>query len=167
MDREVRQAGNALALLVGVNALGPYLPQQLAASPVLLQEIAAGAPSELLERRPDILAAERNMAAATADVGVATAELYPRFDLGGLLGIRGFGGELAGVPPADGAGKKARRRGPIRRRSGALRADRAAGRARAGSGVDGIWPDAAAARQPGAGGDAQQPGSRSGATALP
>ncbi|WP_313460055.1 efflux transporter outer membrane subunit, partial [Achromobacter sp.] len=68
--------------------------------PVELGELDAGTPlapltarlpigdvGALLSRRPDIAAAERNMAAANADVGVATAELYPRIDLGGFLGF--------------------------------------------------------------------------------
>ncbi len=48
--------------------------------------ISAGLPSELLRRRPDIRVAERDLAAATADVGVATADLFPRLRLGFSLG---------------------------------------------------------------------------------
>ena len=47
----------------------------------------SGIPAELLRRRPDIRAAERSVAAATARIGVATAELYPRFSLSGSFGI--------------------------------------------------------------------------------
>ncbi|WP_459655099.1 efflux transporter outer membrane subunit, partial [Achromobacter xylosoxidans] len=55
--------------------------------PPLDTRLPIGDVSALLSRRPDVLAAERNMAAANADVGVATAELYPRIDLGGFLGF--------------------------------------------------------------------------------
>jgi len=49
--------------------------------------IALGLPSSLLERRADVRAAERELAAATAGIGVATAELFPRFSLSAALGM--------------------------------------------------------------------------------
>jgi outer membrane protein, multidrug efflux system len=49
--------------------------------------IPAALPSDLLRRRPDIRAAEREIAAATARVGVATADLYPKFSITGTAGL--------------------------------------------------------------------------------
>lgn len=54
--------------------------------PEILPVIPVDSPGEVLRRRPDIAAAERRLAAATARIGVATADLFPRFTLSGLLG---------------------------------------------------------------------------------
>lgn len=50
--------------------------------------VVAGVPAELLRRRPDLGQAERELAAATARIGEATADLYPRFTLTGSVGLR-------------------------------------------------------------------------------
>jgi outer membrane protein TolC len=58
--------------------------------PALPDAVAAGTPGELLRRRPDIGAAEQRLHSATARIGVATADLFPRFTLGGLIGTQSF-----------------------------------------------------------------------------
>lgn len=57
------------------------------ALPVLPASVAVGVPADLLRRRPDVHAAERRFAAAVARIGVAEAERYPRFAIGGTLGL--------------------------------------------------------------------------------
>ena len=56
--------------------------------PSLPARLDAATPGELLRRRPDVAAAEQRLHAATARIGVATADLFPRFTLGGLLGTQ-------------------------------------------------------------------------------
>lgn len=56
--------------------------------PAVPASIDAGTPGDLLRRRPDVAAAEQRLHAATARIGIATADLFPRFTLGGLLGTQ-------------------------------------------------------------------------------
>jgi len=58
--------------------------------PTLPVRIDPGTPGELLRRRPDIAAAEQRLHAATARIGVTTADLFPRLSLSGLLGTQAF-----------------------------------------------------------------------------
>lgn len=55
--------------------------------PVTLPEVPVGLPSDSLRRRPDVRRAERELAAATARIGVATADLFPKFSLTGTVGL--------------------------------------------------------------------------------
>lgn len=84
----LRQSLAALSILTATPL--PELDTQLRKTAPLMpvpSAPAAGLPSELLQRRPDVRAAEREMAAACADVGVAQAERYPRF---AILGSGGW-----------------------------------------------------------------------------
>jgi len=89
-QRQIEQTENAISVLLGRN------PEAVPRGRPLLQQISApivpaGVPSSLFERRPDIRAAEAALAAATARIGVAKADFYPRVFLtgaaagGGLL----------------------------------------------------------------------------------
>ncbi len=88
-DAQARQAAHRLAVLLGQQpqALAKELLTD-AAIPLPPPSVPIGVPAELLRRRPDIRRAERQLAAATARVGVATADLYPRFILTGSLGLQ-------------------------------------------------------------------------------
>src|SRR5258708_5787976 len=78
-------ARHALALLVG-KAPADWSPPDFALAVFPLRdEIPASLPSELVHDRPDIRAAEAQLHAASADIGVATANLYPKIDLTGTL----------------------------------------------------------------------------------
>lgn len=81
---------NALAILIG-EAPG-MLDQRLTQAgqvPLPPAQVSVGDPTSLLQRRPDIRAAERNLAAQTAKIGVAEAAKFPRLNLMGIIGIGG------------------------------------------------------------------------------
>ena len=111
------------------------LPADIRASvttPHLAQPIPVGDGRALLARRPDVRAAERRLAADTARIGVATADLYPRISLGGAIGTTAIGGGdiLGGGPLRWVLGPLINWAFPnqeaIRTRIGAARADSAA-----------------------------------------
>jgi multidrug efflux system outer membrane protein len=88
LEASARQVIYALSVLLGSEPGG--LLEELtnpAPIPATPPEVPLGLPSELLRRRPDIRRAEADLHAATARVGVATADLYPRFALNGSLGL--------------------------------------------------------------------------------
>ena len=78
---------DALATLCGQPATGFSVAPEKVEQDVTPQ-IPAGLPSELLERRPDVAAAEQRMAAANADVGVAQTAFYPRIRFDGMAGLQ-------------------------------------------------------------------------------
>lgn len=87
------QAVNRLGVLLGEF---PYALHQELAPPAPIPQpparVAVGVPAELLRQRPDIRRAERQLAAQTARIGVATADLYPRFSLSGAFAYSGTNG---------------------------------------------------------------------------
>lgn len=89
------RATNRIATLLGQRADQLSVDLSPRDLPAVAKALPIGDPSELLRRRPDIRAAERQLAAATANVGVATADLFPRVSLSGFLGfIAGLGSQI-------------------------------------------------------------------------
>lgn len=91
LQSSIKESIHRLGILLGlppgalVSLLAKPRPLPGLSGPIL----ATGLPSELLSRRPDVRKAERTLAAASAAIGVATADLYPKFDLTAGLGLAG------------------------------------------------------------------------------
>ncbi len=88
LESDARAAENRLAVLLGV-APGALAAELAAATPIPVPpaRVAVGVPSDLVRRRPDVRAAERQLAAETARIGVAEADLYPSLSLFGAFGV--------------------------------------------------------------------------------
>ena len=89
LQSRLQQTINALSTLLGEppGSIEPLLtgPEKIPSAP---RAVAVGLPAELLRRRPDIRSAELTAAAASARIGVAKSDLYPRFFLFGEIGVQ-------------------------------------------------------------------------------
>ena len=97
-ERAVVQTENQLSVLLGRNP-GAIPRGRALMDQVLTPDIPAGLPSELLQRRPDVLATEAALAAQTARIGVAQASRWPSLSLTGALGLESQ--ELADLSSSD------------------------------------------------------------------
>jgi multidrug efflux system outer membrane protein len=86
LERQISVKENQISVLLGMNP-GPIARTAALVDEAVLPEIPSGVPSFLLERRPDVRAAEAVLRSANAQVGVAKADYFPKISLTGFLGI--------------------------------------------------------------------------------
>jgi multidrug efflux system outer membrane protein len=87
IERAIAQTENAISLLLGKGP-GDVARGKALTEFVIPAQVPPGLPSSLLERRPDIRAAEQNLIAANAEIGAAKALYFPQITLTGLLGAQ-------------------------------------------------------------------------------
>jgi outer membrane protein, multidrug efflux system len=92
---QVAQDRNSLVLLVGSDVPAELLPVNLADSLNALPDLPSGLPSDLMQRRPDILEAEHQLKASNANIGAARAAFYPQISLTASAGFSST--ELSGL----------------------------------------------------------------------
>ncbi|MFL6414462.1 MAG: efflux transporter outer membrane subunit [Bryobacteraceae bacterium] len=88
LEQAVQQSENGLRVLLGENP-GPVAHSAEGALAPPPQDLPVGVPSQLLERRPDILQVEQQLVAANAQIGVARAQFFPQLSLSASAGIGG------------------------------------------------------------------------------
>ncbi|PLP86042.1 RND transporter [Pseudomonas sp. FFUP_PS_473] len=101
LQAEQVRARNRIATLLGQRPDTLSVDLSPAQLPAIAKALPIGDPAELLKRRPDVRSAERQLAAATANVGVATADLFPRVSLSGFLGFTAARGSQLGSSAAQ------------------------------------------------------------------
>ncbi|NBB13582.1 efflux transporter outer membrane subunit [Pseudomonas sp. SLFW] len=92
---------NRIATLLGERPDQLSVDLQPKDLPAISKNLPIGDPAQLLQRRSDVRSAERQLAAATANVGVATADLFPRVSLSGFLGFTAARGSQIGSSAAQ------------------------------------------------------------------
>ncbi|MDZ4372151.1 MAG: efflux transporter outer membrane subunit, partial [Phenylobacterium sp.] len=94
-EAQVARDRNALRLLVGADIPAELAPEGGLSGVGLVADVPAGLPSEVLTRRPDVLAAEHALRAQNANIGAARAAFFPRISLTGSIGT--ISPELSGL----------------------------------------------------------------------
>ena len=87
-ENQIRVANNALCVLLGIPPRDLTAELGVGPIPVPPADVVVGIPANLLRRRPDVRAAERQVAAQSAAIGVATADLLPHFSITGSISLQ-------------------------------------------------------------------------------